>query len=210
LHKAFPLYIAAAEHYSLLLSAKDVPEYERANAKKRWRLVLERAEKVKKRIEDLGGHVGKVGAEDEVEEAAVVARGGNMNGVKLEIWRDPSPGALRAVGEAVEVQPELAKEQEALDPEWAPLPASAWDTNLGQGKWVVRQGPGADCSVVAGLGACLEHNSRWNTSVSYLSCDSSALPGSSDSWPKMRSGPDLRSLSGQARRRTGSMSSNCS
>lgn len=205
MHKAFPLYIAAAEHYSLLLSAEDVPEHERVNAKKRWRLVLERAEKVKKRIEDLGGHVGKVGAEDEVEEAAVVARGGNMNGVKLEIWRDPSPGALDTVGEAVEVQPELAKEQEALDPEWAPVPSGAWDTNLGRHKWVVRQGPGADCSVVAGLGACLEHNRRWNTSVSYLPCDLLALPSSSDSWPKTRSGPGLRSLSGQARRRTGSM-----
>ena len=99
-----------------------------------------------------------------------------MNGVKLEIWREPSPGALRAVGEAVEVQPELAKEQEALDPEWAPVPTGAWDINPGRHKWVVRQGPGADCSVVAGLGACLEHNRRWNTSVSYLSCD---LSGSS-------------------------------
>jgi len=142
-----------------------LPEYERSNAKKRWRLVLERAEKVKKRIEDLGGHVGKVGAGDEVEEEAVMTRGGVMNGVKLDSWREPSASTFRTPVEALERQPELAKEQEALDPEWAPVNPSSWDIELGQSKWVVRQGPGADCSVVAGLGACLEHNRRWNTTV---------------------------------------------
>lgn len=129
--------------------------------------MLERAEKVKKRIEDLGGHVGKAEAGDEVEEEAIMVRGGVMNGVKLDTWMEPSSSTFRIPGGAPEMQPELAKEQEALDPEWAPINPQSWNVELGKEKWVVRQGPGADCSVVAGLGACLEHNRRWDTTVSY-------------------------------------------
>lgn len=125
--------------------------------------MLERAEKVKRRIEDLGGHVGKVGVGDEVEEEAIIRRGGSINGLDLDIWNG-TPPSLRGV-EDVGPQPELAKEQEELDPEWAEPPGQAWESQFGDERWVIRQGPGADCSVVAGFGACLEHNRRWNATV---------------------------------------------
>lgn len=165
LHKAFPLYISTAEQYSLLLSAGLIPENDRPGIKKKWRLVLERAEKVKKRIEDLGGHVGKVGVGDEVEEEAIVRRGGHVNGSNLDLWSEPRSSTFAGKGGEVGHQPELAKEQEALDPEWAEVDVGAWDEKLGEGRRVIRQGPGADCSVVAGFGACLEHDRDWGTKV---------------------------------------------
>lgn len=167
LHKAFPLYISAAEQYSLILSTQTLSDDARNTIKKRWRLVLERAEKVKKRIEDLGGHVGKVGAGDEAEEQAIRIRGGLTNGVKLDLWSAPSSSMFKGM-KAVESQPELAKEQEAMDPEWAEMDPAAWDQHLTTDRWLVRQGPGADCSVVAGVGACLDHNRRFGTTVSPL------------------------------------------
>ncbi|KAK1920912.1 calpain-like protease palB/RIM13 [Papiliotrema laurentii] len=159
LHKAFPLYISAAENYSHLISSGLAPEHDKANIKKKWRLVLERAEKVKRRIEDLGGHVGKVGVSDEVEEEAILHRGGVMNGVHLDMW---TPGLIRYEGDIA--QPELAEEQEELGPEWADVDPATWSISTSN-EWVVRQGHGADCSVVAGFGACLEHNRRWGTSL---------------------------------------------
>jgi len=168
LHKAFPLYISAAEQYSLILSTQTLSDDARNSIKKKWRLVLERAEKVKKRIEDLGGHVGKVGAGDEAEEEAIRVRGGLMNGIKLDLWSAPSSSAFKG-SRVVENQPELAKEQEEMDPEWADVDDAAWGQGLTEERWLVRQGPGADCSVVAGLGACLDHNRRFGTRVSRLS-----------------------------------------
>lgn len=139
-----------------------VPTPERAGIQRKWRLVLDRAEKVKRRIEELGGRVGVVEVDEAAEEAAVLRRGERMNGVQLGIWRVPPDGEF--VGERfVDDQPELAQEQIRLDPHWAELPPSAWE---GSSSWNVRQGPGADCSVTAGLGACLAHNSRWGGTVS--------------------------------------------
>ena len=140
-----------------------MPESEKANVKKKWRLVLERAEKVKKRIESLGGHVGKIEVSDDVEEEKIIARGGHINGFNLDLWTD---GRIDYGGPVV--QPELAREQTDLDPEWATVEDEEWDVDLSKERWVVRQGPGADCSVVAGFGACLEHNRRWGTSVCQL------------------------------------------
>lgn len=167
--KAFPLYISSAEAYSHLLSSKLVPAQDVLGIKKKWRLVLERAEKVKKRAEELGGHVGRAGMGDEGEEAAVVRRAGRLHGIETELWRIPSDREF--VGEPWRgVQPELAEEQIKLRAEWAETPREAWKAQMDKGRrWVVRQGVGADCSVVAGLGVCLEHDRRWGTSVSALS-----------------------------------------
>ncbi|RSH94436.1 cysteine protease [Saitozyma podzolica] len=163
--KAFPLYISSAEAYSHLLSSKLVPAQDVLGIKKKWRLVLERAEKVKKRVEELGGHVGRAGVGDEGEEAAVVRRGGRLHGIETELWRIPSEREF--VGETWRgVQPELAEEQIKLRAQWAETPREAWKTQMEKGRrWVVRQGVGADCSVVAGLGVCLEHDRRWGTSL---------------------------------------------
>lgn len=144
------------------MSAADRPQVQ-----KKWRLVLERAEKVKRRIEELGGRVGTAAVDEEAGEAAVCRRGANMNGIVADIWR-ASPPDRDFQGETYRdsFHLELAEEQLANDPEWAELPASAWEQDDGSTAWEVKQGPGADCSVTAGLGACLAHNQRWGTSVS--------------------------------------------
>jgi calpain-7 len=113
--------------------------------------------------------VGRAGVGDEGEEAAVVRRGGRLHGIETESWRIPSDREF--VGEPWRgVQPELAEEQIKLRAEWAETPREAWKAQMDKGRrWVVRQGVGADCSVVAGLGVCLEHDRRWGTSVSALS-----------------------------------------
>ena len=167
LHKAFPLYIASAEQYSNLLASNAVPESERATVKRKWRLVLERAEKVKRRIEELGGQVRKPEASDEGQEQAVLRRGIEINGIRAERWSVPSDSAFSgATFTDPDGQPELAKEQEELSPEWIEPPRDTWGVQLRKHRWLVGQGPGADCSVVAGLCSCLEHNRRWNTTVS--------------------------------------------
>jgi hypothetical protein len=132
---------------------------------RKWRLVLERAEKVKRRIEALGGRVGTREVDGVAEEAAVLRRGGILNGVKAEVWRS-APHDSEFLGEVfVDTQPELAKEQERADPVWKPVAAAGWEVVRVHGAGV-RQGPGADCSVTAGLGSCLAHNERWGTTVS--------------------------------------------
>lgn len=169
--KAFPLYISAAEAYSHLLASRLVPESEVPGIKKKWRLVLERAEKVKKRVEELGGKVGKSEIGDEGEEAAVRRRGGRINGVDVVEWQGlPSdrefallPGGAPYVG----LRPELAQEQLEAGVEWVPAPLESWDRGGidKKARYVATQGVGADCSVVAGTSVCLEHNRRWGTSV---------------------------------------------
>ena len=170
LQKAFPLYISAADAYSRLLASSLVVEAERAVIKKKWRLVLERAEKVKARIEEIGGHVGKAASSDEGEEEAVKRRGGVMNAIHMDFWTGSPPERdFRDGGQPYQgaVQPELAKEQDELEPEWTELPKSMWDVKMKkEERWVAKQGPGADCSVVAGIAVCLEHNRRWGTTVS--------------------------------------------
>lgn len=169
--KAFPLYISAAEAYSHLLASRLVPELEVQGVKKKWRLVLERAEKVKKRVEDLGGKVGKSEVGDEGEEAAVRRRGGRINAVDVDEWRG-SPSnrdfALPAGGTPyLGLRPELAQEQLEAGVEWVPAPTGGWDGEQAdkEVRYAVTQGVGADCSVVAGTSVCLEHNRRWGTSV---------------------------------------------
>lgn len=166
LQKAFPLYISAAETYSHLLASSLVPDPDKAGIKRKWRLVLERAEKVKNRIEELGGQVGKVGIGDEGEEEAVRRRGGRMNGVDLDRWSLPSNGEFE-LGRGVyraESQPDLAVERDTVV--WREVDEKAWTVVVGEEeRWMVNQGAGADCSVVAGLGVCLEHNRRWGTKV---------------------------------------------
>ncbi|KAI9632395.1 calpain-like protease palB/RIM13 [Dioszegia hungarica] len=166
LQKAFPLYISAAETYSHLLASSLVPDPDKAGIKRKWRLVLERAEKVKNRIEELGGQVGKVGIGDEGEEEAVRRRGGRMNGVDLDRWSLPSNGEFE-LGRGVyraESQPDLAVERDTVV--WREVDEKAWTVVVGEEeRWMVNQGAGADCSVVAGLGVCLEHNRRWGTKL---------------------------------------------
>lgn len=143
---------------------------ERIAIKKKWRLVLERAEKVKARVEELGGHIGKAVVGDEGEEGAIRRRGRLMNGIQLDEWTEPHEREWRLGKEGMyrdTRQPELADEQKALDAEWAELPISYWIVKEDkETRWMVKQGPGADCSVVAGLGVCMNHNRRWGTTVS--------------------------------------------
>ena len=168
LSKAFPLYIAAAEAYSHLLASGLVPETETVSVKKKWRLVLERAEKVKRRIEELGGQVGKASIGDEGQEAALIRDGGRINGVYMEAWTQPADwefvldkgGSFRDPH-----QPSLPADQEE-GAEWAEPSPALWTRAATDDAVVVRQGVGADCSVSAGLTACLNHNRRWASSVS--------------------------------------------
>jgi len=135
--------------------------------------VLERAEKVKRRVEEFGGQVGRAEIGDEGEEGAARRRGGVMNGVQIDMWVEPSEREWSIGKEGVfrdSRQPELADEQKALNAEWAELPTSTWDVDEEKHiRLIVQQGPGADCSVVAGLGVCIEHNRKWGTTVSDLS-----------------------------------------
>ena len=134
--------------------------------KKKWRLVLERAEKVKARVEELGGQVGKADVGEVGEEQGVLRRGGVMNGVQMELWIEPSEREWKGLFRDGS-QPELANEQKALQAEWAELSETAWDVGRGKlERWVVRQGPVADCSVVAALGVCMDHNRRYASTVS--------------------------------------------
>lgn len=166
LQKAFPLYISAAEAYSHLVSSTLVPEADRAAVKKKWRLVLERAEKVRKRIEELGGHVGKAPVSDEGEEEVIKRRGGSLNGLELDFWSNPSGRQFSGEIYREDEQPELAKEQEDLRPVWKEVSPHSWEVEMKKDeRWFVRQGPGADCSVVAGFEACLEYNRRWGQNV---------------------------------------------
>lgn len=162
MQKTFALYISSAESYSHLLSSDLVPAHERDTIKKRWRLVLERAEKVKKRIEDLGGHVARVDPGDEGAEEAVVRRGGVMNGHKLGLWREPSPREFEG-GEFREgEEPDMPD----VDVIWRDIGKEEWDCEVSKDEvWTVRQGTGADCSVAAGLGVSLEHNRLWGSNV---------------------------------------------
>ncbi|BEI82526.1 hypothetical protein CcaverHIS002_0303940 [Cutaneotrichosporon cavernicola] len=170
LHKAFSLYIQAAEAYSHLLQSSLVPASERVGIQRKWRLVLERAEKVKRRIEELGGRVGAASVDEAAEEAAVVRRGARVNGFTAECWRTPAYFEYTGPVFIDTRQPDLALEQLALSPEWAALPDTMWDAP--RGMWEVCQGPGADCSVTAGLGACIAHNARWGTKL----CESALYP----------------------------------
>ncbi|GMK56635.1 hypothetical protein CspeluHIS016_0304750 [Cutaneotrichosporon spelunceum] len=156
LHRAFSLYLQAAEAYSHLLQSSLAPASEREGVQRKWRLVLERAEKVKRRIEGLGGRVGAASVDEDAEEAAVVRRGARVNGFTAAVWRTPADFEYTGTVFRDTRQPDLAAEQLALSPEWAPLADTAWEAR--RGMWEVRQGPGADCSVTAGLGACIAHN----------------------------------------------------
>lgn len=175
MQQTFPLYIASADAYSHLLSSGLVPAHERDGIKKRWRLVLERAEKVRKRIEQLGGHVGRVAPGDEGEEAAVLRRGAIMNGIELLEWPTDSLVLPERMFQGEKYREGKQPEMPNVEAVWVDIPDTAWQagpstsTNTGkeeQGeRWTVRQGTGADCSVAAGLGVCIEHNRVWHTKV---------------------------------------------
>ncbi|ORY29529.1 hypothetical protein BCR39DRAFT_531983 [Naematelia encephala] len=183
LHQTFPLYVSAAEAYSNLLSSSTVPESERLAIKKKWRLVLERAEKIKLRIAQLGDQVGRAAVGDAGEEDNIVRRGGIINGVVTEIWNEAGPSCseftLGKQGVWTDAsQPPLAKEQIALSPEWAEIDKDSWNvTEENSSRWMVKQGPGADCSVVAGLGVCMEHNRLWGTRLGQSALYPQAVTG---------------------------------
>ncbi|WWD16725.1 hypothetical protein CI109_101156 [Kwoniella shandongensis] len=164
LQRAFTTYISAAETYSHLLSSKLVPSTEIPTIKKRWRLVLDRAEKIKSRVEQLGGQVGKAEVGDAGEEAAILRRGGKVNGLDLPFWVEPKESWF--VGEHEyrdEVQPELAEEQIKAQAEWRELPVDTWDQNSEEDGFSMRQGPIGDCSVVVAIGVKLQHNKDFGT-----------------------------------------------
>lgn len=123
---------------------------------------MERAEKVKKRIESLGGQVAKIDPGDEGPEAAVIRRGGYMNGIKLDEWREPNPREF----EGAEYRDVKEPDMPDVDVVWKDIGREEWDCDVGKEEvWTVRQGTGADCSVAAGLGVSLEHNRLWDSRV---------------------------------------------
>lgn len=131
--------------------------------------MLERAEKVKSRIEQLGGHVAKVEIGDRGEEKAVLRRASLVNGVAVELWQPP--GDRFDAGESYReaVQPELAAAQLDMDPEWKDIQADCWlHQTPNEGDWVMRQGPVSDCSVVAAMGVGVKHGEQFGTAVSLL------------------------------------------
>lgn len=131
--------------------------------------MLERAEKVKSRIEQLGGHVAKAEIGDRGEEIAVLRRASLINGVAVELWRPP--GDTFDAGEPYReaVQPELAAAQLDMDPEWRDIQADCWLHQApNEGDWVMRQGPVSDCSVVAAMGVGIKHAGQFGTAVRFL------------------------------------------
>lgn len=130
-----------------------------------------RAEKVKQRIESLGGKVGKVDIGDEGLEAAVKRRSGVINGLQLPEWTaEPSPREFQCSSKSdgqkyrEDVQPEMPD----VDVEWTEIEDKEWEcVMVPRERWTVRQGTGADCSVSAGLGVCIEHNRTWRTTVGH-------------------------------------------
>ena len=119
---------------------------------------------MKKRIEDLGGQVAKIDPGDEGLENAVIRRGGLMNGVKLDLWLEPSHWEFEGSEYREAVEPDMPD----VDVEWKDLAKEDWEYDVGKDEiWTVRQGTGADCSVAAGLGVSLEHNRVWDSKVSY-------------------------------------------
>lgn len=134
---------------------------------------MERAEKIKNRIESLGGQVGKVEIGDEGEESAVLRRGSKINNIEVPLWTgEPSEGDFRDRF-VDDRQPELAEEQLKHDPIWKEVPAEAWSCDKYGDRWVLKQGPVSDCSVVAAMGVGLEHDRHFGNSASPISGDAS-------------------------------------
>ena len=126
-----------------------------------------RAEKVKQRIESLGGKVGKVEIGDEGVEAAVKRRSGLINGLQLSEWTgEPSSREFQTSSKNGAYREDVQPEMPDVDVEWTKIEDKEWECMIGPGeRWTVRQGTGADCSVSAGLGVCIEHNRTWHTTV---------------------------------------------
>ena len=168
LQTTFPLYVKAAQSYSQLLSHHELQPAQRPTIIKRWKMVLDRADKLKKAIESRGGAVGRVAAGDEGREAEVRRKGGIVNGIQLGEWSGPP----RAATEKAWIDPQppaLSPAQVGLDADWRRV---TWPSGSIKGKEVavgdmeIEQGPGADCSVVAALAVCVGHNCRFKSSVS--------------------------------------------
>ncbi|WVQ94450.1 hypothetical protein IAU59_001529 [Kwoniella sp. CBS 9459] len=185
LQKAFPAYISAAESYSHLLASNLVPANDVPGIRKKWRLVLERAEKIKARIESLGSQAGRVEIGDQGEEGAVLRRGGKINGVNVDLWSEPVNRYFEGERYREEYQPELAEEQIKRLPVWKEVPPESWD-NVSGDEWVMRQGPVSDCSVVAAMGVELGHNRNFGTDLAW-----------SNLYPKANDGKPRRSDNGK-------------
>ncbi|EIW69089.1 hypothetical protein TREMEDRAFT_39376 [Tremella mesenterica DSM 1558] len=190
--KSFPLYISAAQSYSHLLSSGLVPSSDVSAVKKKWRLVLERAEKIKRRVEELGGQVGKASVGDEGEEKAVLRRGRKINSYEFEEWVEPSSREFDIGEEGRWKGDELALPHREGPVDWLESTNLSWTgfeekmRRRGQGRCVVRQGIGADCSIAAALTVCLEHNCRWGTKL-----------GAGNLWPKDVNGSPVQSQNGK-------------
>jgi calpain-7 len=100
---------------------------------------------------------------DELVESQILDRGARMNGLELQAWREPYKGDfdLKGARYQEERRTELAQDQVDLGAEWAEVESDAWISREKDERVVVTQGAGADCSVVAGMTVCLEHNRRW-------------------------------------------------
>ncbi|WWC87652.1 uncharacterized protein L201_002542 [Kwoniella dendrophila CBS 6074] len=189
LQKAFPAYILAAEIYSNLISSNLVPLHEISNIKRKWRLVLERAEKIKGKIENLGSQVGRVEITDQGEELAILRRSSKVNGIDIPLWTsEPCKNEFQSIEKFIDDrQPELAEEQLKHNPLWKEIPPDCWDTKYSDNSsWILKQGPVSDCSVVVALGVRLEYDKQFKPPI-----DRQSL------YPKDENGRAVRSENGK-------------
>ena len=167
LHKAFAQYIAAAEGYSHLLSFSQISDAEKAAIKKKWRLLLERAEKVKRRIETLGDQAGKAAVNDAIQEEGIFRRSGRINGCECEVWVEPNQADFEPGDEPYKETSWMDRTIGGHDVDFVRAAPEAWENEWGPiARWMAVQGIGEDCSIAAVLGACLEHNRRHGSTVS--------------------------------------------
>lgn len=173
-------------------SRQDAEIGDKNEAKKKWRLCLERGKLIKTRIKEMGVEVSKIG-QDIITESAVgvpvlnveatqtslLRQSSSVNGVLIPLWDDTkAPGWFNSIANEAGPskrygkRPGLNLEQTAYQPEWrpfggtAPSPPNSQDQKELVQLIKVEQGMGANCSVVVGLELCLKHNLKWSRRVS--------------------------------------------
>ena len=110
---------------------------------------------------------------DGEEEDIIRQRGSVINGISTRIWPAPHDGVSELDTEWEPfmdgTQPDIPATASSSNVNWHGMSSACWESKpTARERWVVRQGPGADCSVVAGLSVCLEHNRRWRSRVSLV------------------------------------------
>lgn len=175
-------------------SKQDVEIGDKNEAKKRWRLCLERGKFIKARIKEMGVEVSKRGQDVVVQSpvpagiaasnmaathTSLLRQSSAVNSIQVPLWADTtasgwfeSISAEAGPSKRYGRRPALNQDQQAYQPEWRPsgkaLKGACTSGNQEQlvHSVKVEQGMGANCSVVVGLELCLKHNLKWGQRVS--------------------------------------------